>query len=256
MTLQFEVASLEGVDEAVKGLYAEVDGKFQLNIEGMPKADADGMRTALEASRREAKDIKGQISAFSSLGKSPEELQELVDNQASAEADEQLKRGQYDSLTQQLKSAHSEELKARDESDKKTQAIVHKHLRDATLAQALVENGAKPALAKLLAAQHADRVQVDLSGDDAVFNIVQADGTPMAGTNKDATANLGDLAAELRKSLPDAFVADFKGGGGRDPNTGRDNPGKTMSRSAFDELQKSNPAAAQQRMKDGWSLTD
>ena len=67
MTLQFEVASLEGVDEAVKGLYAEVDGKFQLNIEGMPKADAEGMRTALEAARREAKDIKGQVSFIASL---------------------------------------------------------------------------------------------------------------------------------------------------------------------------------------------
>ena len=39
MTLKFQLDTLEGVDESVQSMYVEKDGKFVLNIEGLPGRD-------------------------------------------------------------------------------------------------------------------------------------------------------------------------------------------------------------------------
>jgi hypothetical protein len=41
MALKFEIDSLEGVDEAVKGLYVEHSGKYRLSVDGLPQGDSD-----------------------------------------------------------------------------------------------------------------------------------------------------------------------------------------------------------------------
>jgi hypothetical protein len=37
--LKFQLDTLEGVDEAVRALYTEKDGKFVLGIEGLPQQE-------------------------------------------------------------------------------------------------------------------------------------------------------------------------------------------------------------------------
>lgn len=65
--LKFQLDTLEGVDEAVRALYTEKDGKFVLGIEGLPqqedvsglKAKVDellGEKKAAEKKAREAED--------------------------------------------------------------------------------------------------------------------------------------------------------------------------------------------------------
>jgi len=36
MALALEIANLDGLDDAVKGLYVENDGAFKLDVSGMP----------------------------------------------------------------------------------------------------------------------------------------------------------------------------------------------------------------------------
>ncbi len=56
MGLKFEIDSLEGVDEAVKGLYTEVDGKFRLGVEGLPRPeDTSGLKKKLDELLNEKK---------------------------------------------------------------------------------------------------------------------------------------------------------------------------------------------------------
>lgn len=67
MTLKFQLDTLEGVDDSVKALYVEKDGKFVLGIEGLPQSeDVSGLKSkveellsekkAAEKARREAED--------------------------------------------------------------------------------------------------------------------------------------------------------------------------------------------------------
>lgn len=51
MALQFEVDSLDGVDESQKALYAEHEGKFRLQVEGIDPADE--LKEALRKEREE-----------------------------------------------------------------------------------------------------------------------------------------------------------------------------------------------------------
>jgi len=47
--LKFQLDSLEGVDEAVRALYTEKDGKFVLGIEGLPQPeDVSGLKSKVE----------------------------------------------------------------------------------------------------------------------------------------------------------------------------------------------------------------
>lgn len=59
MTLKFQVDSLEGVDESVKTLYVEKDGKYVLGIEGLPQPeDVTGLKTQMATLLSEAKEAK------------------------------------------------------------------------------------------------------------------------------------------------------------------------------------------------------
>ena len=56
MALQFEIDSLDGVDESVKGLYTEVDGKFRLGVDGLPQPeDTSGLKKKLDELLNEKK---------------------------------------------------------------------------------------------------------------------------------------------------------------------------------------------------------
>lgn len=37
MALKYQLDSLDGLDDGVKALYTEVDGKFTLGVEGIPQ---------------------------------------------------------------------------------------------------------------------------------------------------------------------------------------------------------------------------
>ena len=67
MTLKFQLDTLEGVDETTQGMYVEKDGKFVLNIEGLPQPeDVSGLKSkvqelldekkAADKARKEAED--------------------------------------------------------------------------------------------------------------------------------------------------------------------------------------------------------
>ena len=60
--LQFEVDSLEGLDEGVQGLYQEHGGKYRLQVEGIDPADE--LKEALRKEREEKSGYKSKLSEF------------------------------------------------------------------------------------------------------------------------------------------------------------------------------------------------
>ena len=58
MALAFEIDSLDGVDESVKTLYKEHNGKFRLDVTGIDPADE--LKSALKNEREERKAAKAR----------------------------------------------------------------------------------------------------------------------------------------------------------------------------------------------------
>lgn len=66
MTINFQVDSLDGLDDSVKGLYAEKDGKFQLNVQGLPQAeDTTALKNALERQKANVTALKDKNASLS-----------------------------------------------------------------------------------------------------------------------------------------------------------------------------------------------
>lgn len=60
MALKFEIDSLDGVDDAIKPLYQEHNGKFRLAVEGIDPADE--LKNALSREREERKSAKARTT--------------------------------------------------------------------------------------------------------------------------------------------------------------------------------------------------
>ena len=59
MGLQYQVDSLEGLDDSIKALYTEKDGKYVLGVEGLPQPqneDVSGLKSKVEELLREKKE--------------------------------------------------------------------------------------------------------------------------------------------------------------------------------------------------------
>lgn len=90
MGLQFEVESLDGVDDGIKELYEQKGDKFRLKVEGFD--DAEALREALRKERDERKAAK-------------ERLAELERSQQEAERKRLEETQQFEDLYKNTKSA-------------------------------------------------------------------------------------------------------------------------------------------------------
>lgn len=90
MGLQFEVESLEGVDDGIKELYEQKGDKFRLKVEGFD--DAEALREALRKERDERKAAK-------------ERLAELERGQQEAERKRLEETQQFEDLYKNTKNA-------------------------------------------------------------------------------------------------------------------------------------------------------
>ena len=80
MTLNYQLDSLEGVDESIQALYVEKDGKFVLGIEGLPQPeDVSGLKSKVqelldekkaEAEKRKAAEEQARLDREEALRKS------------------------------------------------------------------------------------------------------------------------------------------------------------------------------------------
>ncbi|UPK86794.1 hypothetical protein E5221_18185 [Pseudomonas sp. A2] len=64
MTLKFQLDSLEGVEESVAALYVEKDGKFVLDIDGLPQQeDVTGLKAKVTNEVTDKPAVGHQITA-------------------------------------------------------------------------------------------------------------------------------------------------------------------------------------------------
>ena len=88
MALEYTIDTIEGLDENVAKLYTEKDGKFILDVSGVPKEDVSGLKSALEherENRKKATDRLKQIE-LEAQQKKEDELANSGDLQAQLDS--------------------------------------------------------------------------------------------------------------------------------------------------------------------------
>lgn len=245
MPLPFSVDAIDAIPEAQRSLYKEANGKFVLDVDGYE--DPANLKSALQKERDAAKAASKQVQAWAALGKSPEEIQALVESQAQAEREKLTKNGEWEKLRDQMVSQHKTELSKKDEAISARESALSRHLVDAAAVTALAE--AKGSAALLLPHIRAAVKVVEENGE-YVVRVVDKNGPRVNGKGEFLT--IKDLVVEMRQSeeFGRAFDATGTTGGGAQGSTGSGGS-KTMTQAAFDQLPPKQRAA---KMAEGYRV--
>ena len=223
MKLAYKLDSLDGVDDALKPLYAKEGDKFVLQV------DDTGAKTAIQKERE----------ARAAAEKELQGLKE-ADAQRQREADEAKAKatGDFDKLKAQVEA---DKKAALDERDKAT-AGLKSYLLKAELTAAIAQHKGNPHLSKLVE----DQFEAVLSPDGAHKVVVKGD------PSKTPAQFIEYLKADA------SYGAFFEGsgvsGGGAPPAGGKPAGGATtMTRTQFTQL---SPADQLAKAKAGVQLTD
>ncbi len=117
LKLKLTAEEWKGLEEGLKGLYEEKDGTYVLSIDGLE--DTSGLKSALEKERKARAEFEKAAKKYEGLGKSPEEITELVKAQEEAEKAKLEQKGEGRSSRPSSLKHHKKELTTRDEAVRK-----------------------------------------------------------------------------------------------------------------------------------------
>lgn len=226
MALPLIVDSIDKIPDAIRGEYTEKDGKFHLNIDGeVPDAnESAALRKALENSRRVEKELQKKIAKWEKLGKSDEEIAELLQATEEAERKKMEADGDHQKILKQLQDKWEKERADLETELTAARTSERSAIIGTSVMSALTKAGATDEGIDLLPDRLSGRIKYETEDGKRVLKIMQADGeTPMAGSGKDGTATFDDLVKEAVTKWPSLFKGDGQSGSGKRPdnNSGR-----------------------------------
>lgn len=255
MPLDLIVDSIDSVPEALRGEYAEKDGKFHLNVNGLE--DTAGLKSALKKERdaaaaagKQAKALADKVASWERLGKTDLEVQEMLDNAEKARLEALAKSGDRDALLADTRDKAAKALAKEMEKWGAEKSSLESELNLARSSErsAIVETKVNTALVKakateegldLLTERLGKRIVVETVDGERTIKIMQADGkTLMAGNDKDGGATFDDLVREATEKWPSLFQGSGAGGGGKSSKDGSGGTGakNSMKRADFNTL--------------------
>lgn len=247
MALEMVVESLDGLDEGLKSLYVEKDGKYSLDVNGVE--DVTGLKSALEKERingrAATKALKDMQAKYSGID--VDVVKGLLE-QAETDAEAKLiAEGNISQVLEQRIKKHQEETEGRlAEKDGVINTLTRKALEN-VFRTAASKAGVHPQAIDDVLLRGASLFSLDSNG-----NAVQLgqDGHPVFGKDGKTPYNPSEWLEGMRETAPHWFPAGNSGGGsqGQGSNAG----GKTMTRSTFDSL---GPIEKLAFVKDGGIVT-
>lgn len=204
MGLQYQVDSLEGLDDSIKALYTEKDGKYVLGVDGLPapqNEDVAGLKAKNEELLREKKEEQAKAK------KADEERLKAAEDAAKASGDiTALEKSWSDKLTAK-ENELTTQIKARD--DQIYQLTVGQ------TAQALAAKLAVQGCSDVLLPHLTNRLSVETVDGQPKIRVKDLQGNPSAAT-------LEDLEKEYRSDarFKTVIAASNASGGGANGGQG------------------------------------
>lgn len=197
--LKFQLDTLEGVDEAVRALYTEKDGKFVLGIEGLPQQeDVSGLKAKVD-------ELLGEKKLAEKKAREAEEAARLEREEAARKSGnvEELERSWTEKFTRR-----EAELNGTLEQER---ATLSGQIRDLTVGRTATD------IASALAVQGSAKAL--LPHIERRLSVEQRDGKPVVvvldAHGKLSAATLDELKAEIANDAAFApLIAGSKASGG------------------------------------------
>ncbi|MGY2253977.1 hypothetical protein [Pseudomonas reactans] len=197
--LKFQLDTLEGVDEAVRALYTERDGKFVLGVEGLPQPeDVSGLKSKVE-------ELLGEKKAAEKARKDAEEQARLEREEAAR------KSGNVEELEKSWSEKYNRreaELNGMLEQERETLSTQIRDLTVGRTATDIASALAIPGSAKALLPHIERRLSVEQRDGKPVVVVLDQQG-------KLSAATLDELKAEFANDTAFApLIAGSKASGG------------------------------------------
>jgi len=210
MPLDLIVDSIDGLGDSVKGLYKEVDGKFHLDVTGLP--DVTGLKSALDKERighraasKLAKDLQTKW-----VGVDRDVVRVMLD-QADTDAESKLiAEGKVSEVIEARLAKHQQATQTQlDEKDTTINGLTKKALENIFRTVAGTEGVHTSAIDDILL-RGSSVFQLDANG-----NAVQLgdDGHPILGADGKSSFSPAEWLKGMRESSPHWFPANDSGGG-------------------------------------------
>jgi len=135
MGLEYQIDSLDGLDESIAGLYIQDEDKYVLEVQGLPKtelpsnySDPVELKSALQKERTAKRELEKELKKFKNFDvekyeQTQKELQQIRENeqlQKEKEAEEIARRtGEWENQKKTLLEKHSETLNSIESKYKK-----------------------------------------------------------------------------------------------------------------------------------------
>lgn len=223
MALKLVVDKIEDVEENLRPLYVERDGKFHLDAE---IEDPAPLKRNLEAARRSERAMKQQVEKWEKLGLTEEEIVQLKAKAEKDQLEEAERKGEWEKLKQQMNQRHAEDLKAKDaqieterQAREKLNQQIRRYLVDAKATSAIAAAEGEPELL-LDYVKRFIKVEQDEDGEFRTSIVDDKGGARVNGKGDPLTVD--ELLAEMKSSekLGRAFKSSGSSGGGSQPGGG------------------------------------
>lgn len=228
------VDDINTVPEKARGLYTEKDGKYTYT-------GVDGLKSALSSTRaeRDAANARAKkVAGYEALGKSPDEIKALLDQESQREQDRLTQEGDWNALKTQMEQNHTNAIQEKEKRISKLQTTLEREMIDSRLQSVLSDKDVEGDSLFLLPHM---RGRVKLEETDNGFNtvVLREDGSPLLNA-QNQPASLKDLALEYKGK--EQFGRAFKGlnqSGGGGTGGGNGGPGgSTKKKTEMSALEK------------------
>lgn len=241
--LALTVDKLEGLDAAVRPLYKEKEGKFVLDVSGLPEPEDNApLKAAITKEREAAKKSEDARKALEKRyeGIDPDAVRALMGQFENAEEAALLAKGKEGIETIINKRTEKLRLQAEKQVKEALDKAAGSEGKAKRFQDRVLDNEVRAAVTK--AGVHATAIDDALLRARSVFSLDEAgaavaldkDGNVILGKDAKTPFSVTEWIESMKESAPHWFPAGSSGGGGKgDQGKGGE---KTMKRTAFDAL--------------------
>jgi len=231
--LKLETDSLDSIDEPLRGLYEEKEGKFRLKVDGLPND---------EGLKKKNQELLDELKGFKRTQKEKDEQLERERQELMA------KNGDVESLRKSYEDKFGKITSEFGEKEKSYQQQLQR-LTVGQTATTLASELAIPGSAAVLLPHIQARLSMEIRDGEPVTVVIGPDGKPSALT-------IDDLKSEIAANqafAPIIAASKAAGGGASGSGNGGGAAKKTVTRSQFDSM---TPSAKSEYVKSGGTITN